>query len=240
MARYYTPDGLQVPRLYAHILEQEHALIAGTTGAGKSTAMAGIIYTAIALHSPARTQFVLIDPKRVDLKRFKDLPHTIRHATETADIVATLQDVAALVDKRYQAMSMTGATLYNGTDVYVVIDELAFMTLTMKNAVLPTLQKILTTGRASKVHILAATQCPLTSVLPTPLKCCMPARLGLRTVSAQDSRNILGIKGCESLPQHGRGIYLSSTGYSAVTVPMIPDSDIASLIAYWTSPVSIA
>ena len=240
MPRYYTPDGLQVPRLYADILQQEHALIAGTTGAGKSTAIAGIIYTAIAMHSPARTQLVLIDPKRVDLKRFKDLPHTIRHATEPNDIAATLQDVAALVDRRYQAMSRAGATLYKGTDIYVVVDELAFLTLTMKAAVLPTLQKILNTGRASKVHILAATQCPLASVLPTPLKCCMPARLGLRTVSAQDSRNILGIKGCETLPQHGRGIYLSPAGYNTVNVPLIPDSDIDSLIRYWNSPACIA
>ena len=240
MPRYYTPDGLTVPALYADILNQPHALIAGTTGAGKSTATAGILYTAAALHSPAKTLFVLIDPKRVDLVRFKQLPHTLRHVTEPADIVATLHDIAATVDKRYQDMARTGDTMYSGADMFIIIDELADLMTTQKAAVLPVLQRILQIGRAARVHVIGCTQCPLASVLPTPLKVNFTARLGLRTLSAQDSRNILGIKGCESLPRYGRGIYLSPDGYRTVNVPLISDPDIAALIRYWHSPASVA
>ena len=140
-------------------------------------------------------------------------------------------------------MAAAGATLYQGADIYVIIDELADLMTTQKAAVLPTLQRILQIGRAARVHVIGCTQCPLASVLPTPLKVNFTARLGLRTLSAQDSRNILGIKGikgCETLPQHGRGIYLSPAGYNTVNVPLIPDSDIDSLIRYWNSPACIA
>ena len=240
MTRYYTPSGYTIPRLYADILQQPHTLIAGTTGSGKSTAINGIIYTASVVHSPALTQFVLIDPKRVDLIRFKALPHTLCHVTEPADIVNTLNGVMDVINRRYSIMNASGQTMHQGTHIYLIIDELADLTLTQKKAVLPVLQRILQIGRASAVSCIAATQCPLSSVIPTPIKCNFTARLGLRTLSAQDSRNILGAKGCEDLPQYGRGIYLSSNGYHQVNIPRVPDADIDKLIRYWNSKECIA
>ena len=237
--RFITP-GKAVPSLYADILSQPHTLIAGTTGSGKSTALAGLIYSAVALHSPARTQFVLIDPKRVDLLRFRDLPHTLKHVTEPADIVATLHNVLTVIDRRYKMMAEKGATLFNGTDIYLIIDEIADLMTTQKKDVMPPLQRILQIGRAAKVHVIACTQCPLSSIIGTPLKVNFTARLGLRTLCAQDSRNILGIKGCETLPQYGKGIYMSPNGYNPVSIPMIPDASIVSMLRYWNSPDCIA
>ena len=237
--KYITP-GYNVPRIYADMLQQPHILIAGTTGAGKSTVTAGLIYTAVAMHSPAKTQLILIDPKRIDLKTFKDLPHTIKHVTEYSDIIKTLNDTINTINARYRGMEQNGNILYNGPDIYLVIDEIADLMTTQKKTVLPLLQKILQIARAARVHVIACTQCPLATVIPTPLKVNFTARLGLRTLSAQDSRNILGIKGCETLPQYGHGIYLSPGGYTDIDLPKIPDKDIEKIKNYWLSCDCIA
>ena len=237
--RYYTP-GRTVPGVYANMLEQPHLLIAGTTGAGKSTVLSGLLYTAVTIHSPAKTQLILIDPKRIDLKPFKDLPHVVRHVTENRDIINTLTDVLKMIDTRYKIMEQSGNIMYNGPDTYIIIDEIADLMTTQKKTILPPLQRVLQIARAARVHVIACTQCPLATVIPTPLKVNFAARLGLRTLSAQDSRNIIGIKGCESLPEHGRGIYLSSKGYEEIDVPKIPETDIQSIKEYWLSPECIA
>ena len=237
--RYLTP-GKPVPAIYADILNNPHVLIAGTTGAGKSTVTQGLIYTAATLHSPAKTQFVFVDPKRIDLLQFKDLPHVLKHVTESNDIITVLNNAVSVIETRYKIIERTGKTQYNGTDIYIIIDELADLMLTNKTAVLPPLQRILQIGRAAKVHVVACTQCPLASVIPTPLKVNFPARIGLRTLSSQDSRNILNIKGCESLPQYGKGIYLSPQGYKTIDLPKIPDESIKQLVKYWNGADCIA
>lgn len=238
--KYITP-GTPVPAIYADILNNPHVLIAGTTGAGKSTVTAGLIYTAATLHSPARTQIVLIDPKRVDLQQFKQLPHVLKHTTEPNDIIAVLNNAVTVIETRYKIMETNGETQYNGTDIYIIIDEIADLMLTNKKNILPPLQRILQIGRAAKVHIIACTQCALAgSIIPTPLKVNFPARLGLRTLSGQDSRNIINIKGCENLPQYGKGIYLSPQGYKTIDLPKIPDEKIKQLIKYWNGQECIA
>jgi DNA segregation ATPase FtsK/SpoIIIE-like protein len=84
------------------------------------------------------------------------------------------------------------------------------------------------------VHIIAATQCPLSAVIPTPIKVNFDSRIGLRTRSAQDSRNILGVKGCETLPAYGQGYYMTAQGMDLYRIPMYDNATTTHLIQHWT------
>lgn len=236
---YRTPGG-DVLRLYLDILHQPHTLIAGASGSGKSVAINGIISTLAKSASPARAELVLIDPKRVELSAWKSLPHTVQVATEPDTIISTLQAVLRVIDDRYRYCERQGARLFPGPALYVIIDELADLMLTMKECK-PLLQRILQIGRAAAVHVIAATQCPLASVIPTAIKCNFSAVLGLHTRSAQDSRNILGFSGLERTPLYGTGIYLSpGRDPGRYNLPMITDESIEQLVQYWTSPACVA
>ena len=122
---YKTPAG-EYSALYADMLNQTHLLIAGATGSGKSTVVNGIIHAAL-FNSPARVQFILIDPKGTELSDYKTLPHVIAYAQEIPDCVKALQNALQLVKTRFQTMQKKHCKVYDGSDVYVIIDELMFL-----------------------------------------------------------------------------------------------------------------
>lgn len=229
--RYKTPSGT-VYTLYKNMLAQPHLLIAGATGSGKSVVINGIITTA--LHdSPAAVQFILIDPKRVELIDYKKLPHTLKYASEPGDMVQALNYAMTITETRYETMQAQRVKKYQGAAVYIVIDELADLMTTNRRQVQPIIQRLAQIGRAAIIHIIAATQCPLASVIPTPIKVNFDSRVALRTRSAQDSRNILGKRGCEHLPRYGQGYYMTPDGLTLYNIPMIPDAERAQLVTYW-------
>ena len=230
---WINPAG-EIYMLYQDMLKQPHLLIAGATGSGKSVVIQGIIYTA--LHSsPAKMQLVLIDPKRVELVKYKTLPHTLYYSSEPGEMVETLYKSIDLIDDRYRDMQRRGLVKYDGAAVYIVIDELADLMTTNRKQVQPLIQRIAQIGRAAGVHIIAATQCPLTSVIPTPIKVNFDSRVALRTATRQHSRNILDRPGCEMLPRYGRGYYMTPDGIQLYNIPMIPNTDLIELCKYWKS-----
>ena len=229
--KYITPCGATYD-LYEDALKQPHLLIAGATGSGKSVVINGIIVTSL-YNSPNRVKFILIDPKRVELIDYKHIPHTIRYASEPAEMLAALEYAMHLIDMRDKRMQAQRIKKWKGSDIYVVIDELADLMTTQKRAVQPLLQRISQVGRAAKVHLIAATQCPLREIIPTAIKCNIDARIGLRTRSAQDSRNILGVNGCERLPRYGQGYYMTPEGMTLYNIPMIPDEEIKRIVEWW-------
>ena len=237
---YLTPGGVQYSTLYADMAQQPHLLIAGATVSGKSVVINGIIHALLCTCSPARAWFILIDPKRVELVQYRRLPHVVSYASEPGEPARALKKALDIIEDRYTRMQKEGARTYSGPDVYVIIDELADLMTTDKKTVQPLIQRICQIGRAARVHLIAATQCPLASVIPTAIKCNLDARVGLRTRSAQDSRNILEQTGCEKLPRYGQGYYRTAEGTWQYPLPMIPESEIDALIAYWTSAACIA
>jgi S-DNA-T family DNA segregation ATPase FtsK/SpoIIIE len=230
-AIYTTPTG-EYKTLYRDMLTQPHLLIAGATGSGKSVVINGIMHTAL-YNSPARVQFILIDPKRVELVDFKPLPHTLQYASEPGDMVQALETAMTLTENRYREMQRRHEKKYTGGAVYVVIDELADLMTTNKRQVQPLLQRLCQIGRAANVHVIAATQCPLSAVIPTPIKVNFDSRVGLRTRSRQDSRNILGVPGCELLPRYGQGYYMTPEGLTLYNIPMIDPAEVQRLVDYW-------
>nr|DAE65310.1 MAG TPA: DNA TRANSLOCASE FTSK [Caudoviricetes sp.] len=226
-----TPPG-QVYNLYRDMLKQPHLLIAGATGSGKSVVINGLVYTAM-YDSPAAVQFILIDPKRVELVDYKLLPHTLMYASEPGEMVEALEKAMEITESRYKAMQRQRVKKYPGGALYVIIDELADLMTTARRQVQPLIQRLAQVGRAANVHIIAATQCPLATVIPTPIKVNFDSRVALRTRSAQDSRNILGLTGCELLPRYGQGYYMTPDGLKLYNIPMQPQEDINALVKYW-------
>lgn len=214
------------------MLEQPHLLVAGATGSGKSVVINGLITTAL-YNSPAAVQFILIDPKRVELIEFKHLPHVITYATEPGETVKALENAMTLTENRFKMMQAQGVKKYQGGAVYVIIDELADLMTTDRKHVQPLIQRLAQIGRAANMHIIAATQCPLAAVIPTPIMVNFDSRVALRTRSAQDSRNILGLKGCELLPRYGQGYYMTHAGLQLYKIPIYSDDERAQLISYW-------
>lgn len=229
---YTTPNGTYY-NLYADMLKQPHLLIAGTTGSGKSVVINGIITTAL-YNSPGKAQFVFIDPKRVELSEYRNIPHCLKYASEPEDIRQALDYTMSVIESRYKSMQAAGQRKYTGSDIYVIIDELADLMTTDKKHVLPVLQRIGQIGRAANVHIIAGTQTPVVQVLPTVLKVNFDSRVALRTRSGQDSRNITGFSGCECLPKYGQGYYMTPDGTTLYNIPMITDSERQRIIEHWT------
>lgn len=231
LTRWKTPAG-RAYDLYLDALKQPHLLIAGATGSGKSVLVNGLIYTAL-FRSPAAVGLILIDPKRVELAQYRPSPHVLRYASEPDTMPAALRDALDLTEDRYRRMQAEGVRKFDGADVYVVIDELADLMTTARKEVQPLIQRLCQIGRAARVHVVACTQCPISAVIPTPIKVNFDSRFALRTRSAQDSRNILGRTGCELLPRYGQAYYLTPEGLTLYTVPMIPDDDINRRVTWW-------
>lgn len=219
---------------YDEFLTQPHLMIAGATGSGKSVIINGLIYhimQRVPRDETGGAQMILIDPKRVELSAYRRDPGTLRYASEPRDMVDALTYAMELCERRYQKMQFRGLKKHPGSDVYIIIDEFADLMTTQRRTVQPLIQRLAQIGRAARIHIILATQTPIAKVIPTEIKCNFDSRLGLRTRSAQDSRNILGRSGLETLPQYGQAVYMSPTEDMRFCVPMIPDAEIESLLA---------
>lgn len=245
MKRTWTTPAGQINNLYRDMLSQPHLMVAGVTGSGKSVVINALIYTAL-YKFPGDTdksaQFILIDPQRVELAAYKNLPHTLVYASEPDTMLSALHTAMNITENRYKAMQKAGERKYSGGDVYVIIDEFADLITTDRRHVQPIIQRLSQIGRAAKVHIILATQCPISKVIPTEIKINFDARIGLRTRSAQDSRNILGVTGCELLPRYGQGYYMNPEGLTLYNLPMIPEEELSARVQWWTDqnkPVSL-
>lgn len=243
-AAYKTPSG-RVYTPFIRLAERPHLLIAGATGSGKSVALNGIIHSLLMTQSPFCCQFVLIDPKKVELAQYQRLPHVARYASEHPDIIRSLQWAVEETDRRFSAMQLDGLKEYNGPHLYVVIDELADLMVSIKKETLPPLQRLAQVGRAAHVHVIACTQNVLAVTIPTVLKCNFSTILGLRTANKQQSRFLIAEGGCEMLPDpkregKGYGYLRDGADLQKILIYKYPDDEINYAINWWTSAACIA
>ena len=201
MKMVYTTPAMKYSCMYDAMLNAGHTLIAGAQGSGKSTVMSGLIHTALK-DSPAECKMVIIDPKRVDMVEYSHLPHVVRYATEPQQIAEALRYSLAVMEARYNDMAKRRLKEYDGAKLFVFIDEVADLMTdsTNKRTFTPMIQRLAQLGRAARITVIMASQVCLASVISTPIKANFPSRLALRTATAQDSRNIIDMKGAEQLP----------------------------------------
>lgn len=244
-AAYKTPSGSVYAPFLDYLARSPHLLIAGATGSGKSVTVNGIITSLLMTASPLRCRFVLIDPKKVELMQFASLPHTDRYACEPSDMIDALNWALEETDHRFSCMQRAGMKEYNGSHLYIVIDELADLMTTMKKQALPLLQRLAQIGRAARVHVIACSQNVMAATIPTVLKCNFPAVLGLRTATAAQSRYLIAVPGCETLPDpkktgKGKGFLRDGADLLSITIYKYPDDVIDSVIRWWTSSACVA
>ena len=231
---WHSPGG-ESPGYYIDLLDEPHILIAGATGSGKSVFINSLMATLITDKTPAHAELVLIDPKRVELFPLRVLPHCSFYANDTLSAVNALNYTVDRMMKRYDEMAYQGLKKYQGGHIYVVIDEYADLMVTARKSVEPLITRLIQLGRAANVHLIVATQRPTSEVISGAIRVNLDCKIALHTATAQDSRNIIGQAGAETLPRVGYCYMLSPEGLTAHRV--IPwDDRLPALIRYWTGP----
>ncbi|MBR2126901.1 MAG: DNA translocase FtsK [Akkermansia sp.] len=238
MIHQYTAPGGSYSRLYGHMATRPHLLIAGKTGAGKSTVLNGIIHALLTATTPRDTQFIMIDLKRVELSDYMYIPQTQRYADDGQSALQALQQALRITDTRYADMSTRRLKQYDGSNLYVIIDELADL-LTTKATKAPAaemIQRLCQVGRGARVHVIACTQHIPT--IPTAIRCNFSDRVALRTTTAQDSRNIMYRAGAERLPDpltehRAMGYYVTGPGPTLYDLPMVPADELRRVVEHW-------
>lgn len=236
MVRYTTPGG-ETWELFEDMLSQSHLLIAGCQGSGKSVAINGLVDTILhrlPFDKRNGAQMILVDPKRVELAAYAPMPHTLAHAAgfNPSAWVNALQEAVSIMDARYEYMEGK-MKKYDKGDLYVVIDEWASIYKNGGRDAYKLVMRLISEGRAARVHVIMATQVPKASIIPTEIRENFDARLCLRTANAIQSRVIMENSGCENLPRYGQGYYVTPETTELDEIPYVKDEEIETSLQWW-------
>lgn len=212
------------------LAQMPHLLIAGATGSGKSVGIHTIILSILYKARPDEVKFLLIDPKRVEMPIYRDIPHIYNPCTNAsqADIITNPREAAAalkklviVMDERYEKFAnlmVRNIEEYNAKMIeisgekefyiVVIIDELADLMLVVQKEIEDSIQRLAQMARAVGIHLILATQRPSVNVITGVIKANFPARLSFQTTSKVDSRVILDTIGAEALMGKGDMLFL--------------------------------
>ena len=204
--------GVSGESVAADLTKMPHLLIAGATGSGKSVAVNSIISCLLMQNTPEEIRMVLVDPKRVELTPFADIPHlAFSHVvTDMDEVVGTLQAVIYEMESRYRKFTKVGVRNIEGYNKsprtstkmpywVVVIDELADLMIVASYEVERQICRLAQLARATGIHLIIATQRPSVDVVTGLIKANFPTRIAFAVSSQVDSRTILDGAGAEKL-----------------------------------------
>lgn len=239
----------------ADLATMPHLLIAGATGSGKTVCVNTIITSLLFNSTPDDVRFIMIDPKRVELAVFNDLPHLLSPVvTDTKKVASTLEWVVSEMDSRYELFAKSGVRnidLYNekfgkgqNTDeegapsklpyIVIIIDELADLMMVAQDHVEGAITRLAQLSRAVGIHIIIATQRPSVDVITGVIKANFPARISFKVASKVDSRTVLDINGADKLLGRGDMLFVEP-GASKPTraqCSLISDKEIERITSY--------
>ncbi|MDR5709039.1 MAG: DNA translocase FtsK, partial [Armatimonadota bacterium] len=222
----------------ANLVEMPHLLIAGATGSGKSVMLNALIACLLMRATPDQVRLVLIDPKRVEMVHYEEVPHLLVPVVRTPkEASAKLRRILEGVERRYEVFARAGVRnlqafnglapeereralreipgekLGEGEDgalpyVVVIIDELADLMMVAPAEFEDCIVRLAQLARATGVHLVVATQRPSVDVITGLIKANIPSRIAFAVSSMADSRTILDAPGAEKLLGRGDMLYL--------------------------------
>jgi S-DNA-T family DNA segregation ATPase FtsK/SpoIIIE len=226
-----------------------HLLIAGATGSGKSVCINAVLGGFLLQATPAELKLILIDPKRVELSNFADLPHLlVPVVVEPEAAVASLRWAVKEMEERYKLFASHGArniAAFNERApslglsalpyTVIVIDELADLMMVAAGEIEDLICRIAQLARAVGIHLVVATQRPSADIITGLIKANIPSRVAFAVSSGTDSRVILDEMGAEKLLGRGDMLYLPIDQGKAQRLQgaFVSDRELDALIGHW-------
>ncbi|MFC1687471.1 DNA translocase FtsK 4TM domain-containing protein [Patescibacteria group bacterium] len=198
-----------------------HLLLAGATGSGKSVMINSIIMSLLYQNSPDELKLILVDPKRVELTVYNDIPHLLTPVVTHVDkTINALRWVVGEMDRRFDTLSKSGKRdihEFNGMSpeepmpfIVVIIDELADLMAVALREVEGAIIRLAQMARAVGIHLIVATQRPSVDVITGLIKANITSRIAFNVASVVDSRTILDVSGAEKLLGKGDSLYMTA------------------------------
>ncbi|MGB3112314.1 MAG: DNA translocase FtsK, partial [Candidatus Omnitrophota bacterium] len=227
------------------LAKMPHLLVAGATGSGKTVCLNGIITSLLFNSSPEELKFLMVDPKRVELMMFQEIPHLVSPiVTNPKKVAAALDWVVKEMERRYEIFAGKGVrniTLYKekaGEDwenlpfIVVIVDELADLMVIAQQEIEGAIMRIAQLSRAAGIHMILATQRPSVNVITGVIKANFPARISFKVASKVDSRTVLDANGAEKLLGRGDMLFMEpgETDIIRGQCSLVEDSEIKNMV----------